>query len=583
MNFGINLNLPLAATEWWLTRWLTPFWIFGIGILFGLILLAILFGIIVVLSKIPILETLRRNGSAFWIGLIGGLAATAAVAYPLRKFFTVGGTDFVFEDEWWLSMPPLWVIFSLIIWSLLYCSNNRFVVEFIESLTAGIGSQILSVLAIIVVLAGISTLAIEQPVQMLSGLPQLFFQGQTIQTVTLDGVPESLDAGQFVPVKLDYNPTTVRRVSVQSDRNVVLEVSDVRIEYLNNPIRVTANEPLNWSASEVTRAPIPIEPGYELLAQNLEYESATITFIIQTAAAQSEMIAVVTVGFGIVLIGLAWFLQLGVSPRLAAIALATAKSEYSQPLPKILMIFVGFCIVAFVFVPFHTLGEDIKLLKDCGVTLIMVACLFQGIWSASSSVSEEIEGRTALTLLSKPITRRSFIFGKLFGILWVLALMWIVLGTLELVAVAYKPLYEAQENSLEQPLWQLGYIEMFRTLPGLVMVFFQVTTLTTLAVALATRLPQLANFAVCFTVYLVGHLTPSIVDSSQDAFPIVQFVAQLIAVITPNLNMYSMDGAIDANTPIPTVYLSALLLYSALSCGMSILIGLLFFEDRDLA
>jgi ABC-type transport system involved in multi-copper enzyme maturation permease subunit len=198
-------------------------------------------------------------------------------------------------------------------------------------------------------------------------------------------------------------------------------------------------------------------------------------------------------------------------------------------------------------------------------------------------VSDEIEGRTALTLLSKPIHRRSFILGKMLGISWVLLFLLIILGSILLLTVAYKPIYDARESSLDMPLWQVSHLEMVRTLPGLAMVFLQATTLSAIAVALATRLPLLANFTICFTLYLIGHLTPSIVSSTVDGFPIIQFMAQLIAVVVPTLDWYSMDKAIDTGHSIPAVYLAGVLVYSALYTAFAVLLGLLLFEDRDLA
>ncbi len=584
MNIGANTFSLVAASEWWVTRWLTPFWIFGVGVLGGLILLAILCFLIYAFSMVPLLDRWRRNGAAFWIGAVGGLLLTIGISFPLKALFQSRLTGQLVADEWWLSLPAIWGIMSVILWCILYCSNRRFLSEFAETLQIGVGFQIFATLLTIVCLAFAATFVVEEPIPMLTSLPRLFSTGTINKTVTLAGVPVDSDAGEFLPVELSYNPLALRRITILSDRNVVLNViSSSTGDYADAPTRIIARTPLEWNRGSAGNPPIPTQLGEELRAQNMEIDPAEITFLIETAAERPEMFAALVLAGCTFLLGTFWFLQWGAAPRLAAIAMATSKSEISQPLPKILMIFAGLCIAAFVFVPFHTLGEDIKLLKDCGVTLIMVVCLFQGIWSASSSVSDEIEGRTALTLLSKPIRRRSFIFGKLLGILWVLVLMVLILGAIELLAVGYKPIYDARENSQEMPLWQQGYVEMFRTLPGIIMVLFQVTTLTSLAVALATRLPQLANFAVCFSIYLIGHLTPSIVSSSQDAFPIVQFVAQLIAVLTPNLDLFSMNGAIDANTPIPGVYIAGLLIYSLLFCGLATLMGLLLFEDRDLA
>src|SRR5690606_15726237 len=99
------------------------------------------------------------------------------------------------------------------------------------------------------------------------------------------------------------------------------------------------------------------------------------------------------------------------------IALATSKSEMAQPLYVVLLAIGAVAMVLFMIVPFNTLGEDIKLLKDSGMTLIMVLGLIQAVWSAGTSVADEIEGKTALTVLSKPVSRRSFLVGKYAGIM----------------------------------------------------------------------------------------------------------------------------------------------------------------------
>jgi ABC-type transport system involved in multi-copper enzyme maturation permease subunit len=585
MNLGTDSFILLGASEWTLVRWATPLWILSMGVLVGLALLLAAYGVVWVGSKVTIFQKWQRNGLSFWIGTALSVVATALFGFYLYRLAAQVPNDGGVDSDLWLYLPSILVCFAIFFWALLYCSNRRFIAELPQTLSSGVGAAILATLVTIVCVGLLATFVVEEPRQMITGLPRLFSPPELSQEVQLAGVPADKDIGVIVPIELDYNPVALRRVKVESDRNIILSIKNSGSESLISPTRVTARNPLEWdiATNRLNAPPIPNMVGFELYGQNLELDPATVKFTIETVAEQPEMGAIVPMAAMTFFVGLAWFLQLGAAPRLSAIVLATSKSELAQPLPKILMLFAALCILLFVYLPFHTLGEDIKLLKDCGISLIMVVCLFQGVWSASSSVSDEIEGRTALTLLSKPIHRRSFILGKLLGIIWLLLLMILVLGTLELLAVAYKPLYDSQENSQERPLWQMCFLEAYRTIPGLVMVFFQVATLTTLSVGIATRLSQLANFAICFSIYLVGHLTPAIVDSSENAFPIVRFIAQLIAVITPNLDLFSMNGAIDANTPIPPVYLSGLMIYSLVFCGLSVLLGLLLFEDRDLA
>jgi len=88
------------------------------------------------------------------------------------------------------------------------------------------------------------------------------------------------------------------------------------------------------------------------------------------------------------------------------IAVATAKEAIRQPAFFVLAGIAGASIIGSIFVPYFTFGEDIKMYKDTGLTTISFACLLLALLTSSSTVADEIEGKTAITLLSKPINRR---------------------------------------------------------------------------------------------------------------------------------------------------------------------------------
>src|SRR5438270_4815901 len=129
------------------------------------------------------------------------------------------------------------------------------------------------------------------------------------------------------------------------------------------------------------------------------------------------------------------------------IALATAKEAIRQPAFFVLAFIAGSSLICSIFVAYFTFGEDIKMYKDIGLTTISFASLLLALLTASSSVAEEIEGKTAITLLSKPINRRQFILGKFLGIeLGVLALF-AILGALFCFGVWYKYGYDLLESA----------------------------------------------------------------------------------------------------------------------------------------
>ena len=242
-----------------------------------------------------------------------------------------------------------------------------------------------------------------------------------------------------------------------------------------------------------------------------------------------------------------------------------------------------FGVVVFSIYPFNTLGDDIRMFKDSSVTLIMILGIIQAVWSAGTTVSDEIEGRTALTVLSKPVSRRSFILGKYAGIMMSVFVMFIVISAFFLILLSYKPLYDARETSTGMTGWALGLEEIMTTIPVLGLYFMQTMVIAAVAVALATRLPLLANFITCFVVYVIGNLTSPLVASTEGNNPLVGFVGKLIAVIVPNLNVFNVQSAVDAGNPIPVIYLAGAFNYLVCFAIAIWMLAMLLFEDRDLA
>jgi ABC-type transport system involved in multi-copper enzyme maturation permease subunit len=296
-----------------------------------------------------------------------------------------------------------------------------------------------------------------------------------------------------------------------------------------------------------------------------------------------EVAAIPVTALSLVGIVLIYFLQHLFFPKIAAVALATAKSEMAQPVFLFVAIAGSAVLLIFAMLPYNTFGEDIKMLKMTGLDIIKVLGIIVALWAAGSSVADEIEGRTALTLLSKPIRRHEFILGKMSGIAWTSLALFVILGTWFLVLVSYRTVIDARESAKEAPHWQIVFAEVARTVPGLFLHFLETVLFGALGVAISTRLPMVANFVICITVYMLGHLTPLLVQSSAIQLPWVEFIARLIATVFPVLEYFDVNAAIAQGVDINISYLLTALLYCALYSAAAILLALILFEDRDLA
>ncbi len=294
-----------------------------------------------------------------------------------------------------------------------------------------------------------------------------------------------------------------------------------------------------------------------------------------------------TVGVGAavavaVLYGLGFVLRL-IAPKIAAIAQATAKEGISQPLFYVILAIGIFALILFPFVSYNTFGEDVKMLKAEGLTLIKVLAIVLALWTASVSIADEIEGRTALTLLSKPVGRRQLIVGKFLGILVPVAIVFIVLGVFFLASVSYKVVYDARETANPEPTTADCLREMIQVAPGLGLAFMEAVVLASVSVAISTRLPMLPNLVISASVYVLGHLIPTLVASLAGQFPLVSFVGKLLAAVLPGLEHFNMETGISTGQIVPATYLLVAGVYCALYSLAALIVALLLFEERDLA
>ena len=509
--------------------------------------------------------------------------------FPLTPFAAMG-------PEWLITwLTPMWILgvgvlagllILTVLWGLLFVVSPRAGKLIPEMIGEGamLPTFVVTIIFAIFGLAG--SLFVRAPVEMLSSVPRFLQTGTSERTIQLPPTPTGefhRESVAFLGQELSYFRIAADQPIFFGLPNEAEDGTEDEVATTNNLREVTPGKEFDWLRGPNSISPFGDEQVDTLLIVNDGDTDANITLEVKTEPVYPQMSTVIVTAIAVVGLYLIYFLQHWLFPKLSAVALSTTKSEMAQPLFIIAMAVGAFLLFIFIWIPYNTFGEDIKMLKDTGFSTIMVLCIFQSVWAASNSVSEEIEGKTALTVLSKPIGRPQFILGKFFGIAWSSAVIFIVLGGFFLVLVSYKPVYDARESAKLAPLWETCHFEVVRTVPGLVLAFFETLVLAAVSVAISTRLPLLANASICFAVYALGHLTPLIVQSSVGSLPPVRFMGNLIATVLPMLDAYNIQAAVATGKPVPYAYLANSLFYCVLYSAVAMLLALVLFEDRDLA
>ena len=494
---------------------------------------------------------------------------------------------FALAPDWLISwVTTLWLISLgaliglvglLLLWAISFLVAPRFARTVPLRVTEGVMLPTMTIFFVVALFALLGALAVRKPLEMVQSIGRLPFYGerQFDATIPVDG--------DLFPVRIDLLGSEAVQLKMSSDGLMAIANGRTEEERFGPPQEIgPGTPPFDWN-QRAQLAPL-FGGNYveNLYVTNLSGQESTLSVSVTTGPEFPEVFAVPITAVAVLAVVLLYVLQSTWFPRTSAIALATTKSELAQPLFGILAALGTFLLILFLFLPYNTFGEDIKMLKDSGLTMIMVMGIVLGVWSASNSIAEEIEGRTALTVLSKPVSRRQFILGKVAGILWTVFLLFLILGLVLVIVVAYKPVYDAREMGSETPEWTISHLEVMLTIPGLVLAFFEATVLVCISVAISTRLPMLANFVICFSIYVLGHITPLIVQSQIQFAPVV-FIGQFIATILPVLDHFNIQAAVAAGRPVPYVYLGWAFVYCMLYSGIAMLLALALFEDRDLA
>ena len=493
----------------------------------------------------------------------------------------------LFANRWLIALPPIWLVGAgavvalaaiLAGYALLRVIAPRSAAEARASLRDGFLGPLAWLLLTFAAVAVAFTPLV--PLDQIGRSLQRFLQADS-GTRTCTVAP----GADLEEIALGFRPQELARLDLDADGRIVVRTQQPIEGFALSKVpdvELDPGRPWTWRRSEGATSPF--------LGQRATLQASNATDRPVALAVRWQLVpefpqAAILPWTALVLVAVAAAyaaFRLG-ARRVAAVASATTKEAIGQPVFTVALLAGITLLFAFIVIPYNTFGEDVKMLKDSGLTLIKVLALLVVVWTASVAVADEIEGRTALTVLSKPLTRWRFVIGKFVGLVLVATLVFLILGGVLLATTSLKVVYDAREGAKVDPLWSDCAAEMITVVPGLVLALLETILLAAVSLAVSTRLGMVPNLIICFTVYALGHLVPMIVQSSVGKFAIVRFVGKLFATLLPVLEHFTIDAAVAGGVPVPWGYLGWAAVYAGLYSAIALLVALVLFQDRDLA
>ena len=225
-------------------------------------------------------------------------------------------------------------------------------------------------------------------------------------------------------------------------------------------------------------------------------------------------------------------------------------------------------VVVMQLLPQIAASTEDKIFLDFGLAAMNVLGLIVAVFVGTGLVSKEIEKRTVLSLIAKPISRAEFIIAKHLGLSSVLALL------VAVMTVIYLALLQFQGITYS----------LVSILLAAVFLFLQLSLITAFALALGVFTSSVLATLLTFGVYLMGNFSQDLVNIGRiSKNPGFERVTQTLYLILPDLSRLDLKNlAVYGTQLLPdSLTLLANAAYGVVYIVLVLAIAILVFARRE--
>lgn len=225
-----------------------------------------------------------------------------------------------------------------------------------------------------------------------------------------------------------------------------------------------------------------------------------------------------------------------------------------------------------------TAGQDVKIMKDIGLSAAAVFGLFIAVFIGIGLVSKEIERRSIYSVLSKPVRRHEVILGKYFGLVLTLAVNLAVMAVAFYAVLAYMSASESEEFKRG---WEASATDP-AMLKAFVLIFVQLMLVTAIALFLSTFSSSILSATLTFALYVVGHFNADlrtigdVIDS-----PAVATLAAGVSYLLPDMSAFDVSADVVHAQPVTAGYMLLTTGYALAYITMLLMGAVFVFSRRD--
>ena len=263
-----------------------------------------------------------------------------------------------------------------------------------------------------------------------------------------------------------------------------------------------------------------------------------------------------------------------------ALAWVTMKEGLRERAFLGIMIFAFLLLLASGAIADLSIGNIIKVTQDLGLATVSFTALLLAFFMGTHLMAKDLDKRSVYMVLSKPIGRGHYIFGKYGGLAALVGLS-TALVTLFMLATTF---YFYKTTRLYTP----PHVAWAKLILTSLFIFLEASLILAVSIFFSsfTSSALLALF-LTLAVYLVGQSTRQVMDFIQGPLgkktsPIVKGIAKLAYHIFPDLSLLDLKSAAVHNLPMPAGDLLKAALYALAYILFLLIAATLIFKKREM-
>jgi ABC-type transport system involved in multi-copper enzyme maturation permease subunit len=225
-----------------------------------------------------------------------------------------------------------------------------------------------------------------------------------------------------------------------------------------------------------------------------------------------------------------------------------------------------------------TAGQDVKIIKDLGLSAIAVFGLFIAVFIGIGLVSKEVERRSVYALLAKPVRRETLVLGKYAGLVLTLLVNVAVMVAVWFFVLA---IMSWSEDEAFKRAWEASATDP-RLLVAVLLIFVELMLITAVALFFSTFSTPMLSAALTFGLYVIGHLAPDFKNLETIVrSPIVGYAGSALYYLLPNLSAFDVKAEVVHAQPVALFYVMITTAYGLAYVALLVLAAMFIFSRRD--